>query len=82
MRRYVVVGSGVKEVDEGSDKPTLEDERFASETRSLLYLYGGSKLNKSYKQCFSEFHDFTVDSGLQWHQYWQQTEKFVFATKH
>ena len=65
VRRYVVVGSGAREVDKGSDEPKLEDEQFASETRSLLYLYGESNLNKSYKQCFSEFHEFTVDSGLQ-----------------
>ena len=64
MRRYVVVGSGAREVDEGSNEPKLEDERFASETRSLLYLHGESNLNKTYKQCFSEFHDLTVDSGL------------------
>ena len=64
VRHYVVVGSGAREVDEGSNEPKLEDERFASETRSLLYLHGESNLNKSYKQCFSEFHDFTVDSGL------------------
>ena len=40
-----------------------EDARFASETRSLLYLYGETKINKGLKQCFSEFHDFSVGSG-------------------
>ena len=39
-----------------------EDERFASEMRSLLYLYGGTNINKGLKQRFSEFHDFS-DSG-------------------
>ena len=63
VRRYVVVGSGTREVGEGAEAK-LEDERFASETRSLLYLYGESNMNKSYKQCFSEFHDFSVNSGL------------------
>ena len=63
VRRNVVVGSGRREVCKGAELK-LEDERFTSETRSLLYLYGESNVNKSYKQCFSEFHDFSVDSGL------------------
>ena len=40
-----------------------EDERFASEMRSLLYLYEETNINKCLKQCFSEFYDFSVDSG-------------------
>ena len=35
VRRYVVVGSGARVVDEGSDEPKLEDERLASETKRL-----------------------------------------------
>ena len=63
MRHYVLVDSGV-EIEKFNEKGNFEDKRFASETRSLLYLYREENINKGYKECFLNFHDFAVDCGM------------------
>jgi hypothetical protein len=65
VRRYVVNG-GVQEPESNGDvqhDEGLEDQRFACETKGLLYVDREQCLTEGLKKSFDHFHDFTLKCG-------------------
>jgi hypothetical protein len=45
-------------------KKKMCDDKFASETRSLMFLHGNGVLTEGLKEDFRVFHDFSVRCGV------------------
>ncbi|CAB3997256.1 Hypothetical predicted protein [Paramuricea clavata] len=61
IRRYVVLGISNEQEEIANE---IEDQRFAHEVNSLLYICRNKNVTKGFKEQFSEFHDFTLQAGM------------------
>ena len=83
VRHYVVVGSEAREVDEGRTDQNLKTSDLLVKREAFCIYMKRVIYTKVISNAFLNFTISLLTLDYQWHQYWQQTEKFVVvATKH